>query len=208
MWLDGQEGGQKAHLRGAHLSRADLRGANLRGADLREANLRGANLREANLRGANLHGADLRGADLRGAHLHGANLSGANLSWADLREANLSGAKGLLSQCDFCSTMEAVADGLIAYKRIGRTDYASGDKWPPPAPGMILEEVCNGNRADLCGCGVNVGTLDWCRYYCESQPLWKVLIRWAWVAGVVVPYGTDGKFRCERCELVEPTKEV
>ena len=43
-WLNGEEGGQRADLRGAY-----LRGANLRGADLRSADL---------------HGADLRGADI------------------------------------------------------------------------------------------------------------------------------------------------
>ncbi len=39
--------------------RANLRGADLRGADLRGADLSGANLRRANLRGADLRGADL-----------------------------------------------------------------------------------------------------------------------------------------------------
>ena len=58
-WLNDDEGGERA---------------NLRGADLQWANLRVANLREANLRWANLRGADLRGADLRGADLRGANL--------------------------------------------------------------------------------------------------------------------------------------
>ena len=106
-WLNDEEGGLKADLRGA-----DLRGANLCGADLRRANLcgvnlngaslRGADLREATLRGAILYRADLREADLRGADLSGANLYGANLRGAilyradfcgaDLREATLHGA--------------------------------------------------------------------------------------------------------------------
>ena len=59
--------------------RADLRGANLSGADLRYATLRYANLSGANLRDADLMGANLRGANLSGATLSGANLSGANL---------------------------------------------------------------------------------------------------------------------------------
>ena len=46
-WLNGQEGGE----------RANLRGANLLGANLRDANLRDANLLGANLLGANLLGA-------------------------------------------------------------------------------------------------------------------------------------------------------
>ena len=93
-WLNDEEGGLKADLRGA-----DLRGANLCGADLRRANLcgvnlngaslRGADLREATLRGAILYRADLREADLREADLRGADLSGANLYGANLRGANL-----------------------------------------------------------------------------------------------------------------------
>ena len=83
-WLNNEEGGLKANLRGAILYRADLRGAilyrvDLRGADLRGANLRGADLREANLRGAILYRADFCGADLREATLRGADLRGAKL---------------------------------------------------------------------------------------------------------------------------------
>ena len=63
-WLENEEGGEKADLRGANLWDANLRDANLRDADLW-----GANLRDADLRGANLWGADLRGANLWGADL-------------------------------------------------------------------------------------------------------------------------------------------
>jgi hypothetical protein len=83
LWMDDEEGGELADLRGA-----DLWGANLRGANLRGANLRGANLRGADLWGADLWGADLWGADLSGANLRGANLRGANLWGADLWGAN------------------------------------------------------------------------------------------------------------------------
>ena len=61
MWLNYEEEGR----------RADLRGANLSGANLSEANLSRADLRGANLSRANLFGADLSGADLRGANLSG-----------------------------------------------------------------------------------------------------------------------------------------
>ena len=43
-WLNEQDGGVEADLRGADLRRADLRGADLRGADLREADLSGADI--------------------------------------------------------------------------------------------------------------------------------------------------------------------
>ena len=53
-WLENNEGGQRAYLKGA-----DLRVADLRGADLRDAYLKGADLRDADLKGANLQRADL-----------------------------------------------------------------------------------------------------------------------------------------------------
>ena len=96
-WLRGEDGGERANLFGANLSRADLSGANLSradlsGANLFEANLSGANLFEANLFEANLSRADLSGANLFEANLSGANLFEANLFEANLFRANLSGA--------------------------------------------------------------------------------------------------------------------
>ena len=76
-WIRGEDGGERADLRGADLRCADLCDADLRDADLRGADLRDADLYYANLRGADLRGADLSGADLRGANLHSADLRGA-----------------------------------------------------------------------------------------------------------------------------------
>ena len=67
-WLRG-EGGSRADLSGAELSRADLSGANLSGAELSRAYLSGANLSGAYLSHANLSGANLSGAYLSGADL-------------------------------------------------------------------------------------------------------------------------------------------
>ncbi|WP_219993851.1 pentapeptide repeat-containing protein [Pseudomonas aeruginosa] len=87
MWLDGEDGGERADLSGAYLS-----GAYLSDADLSGAYLSGAYLRDADLSGADLSGAYLRDADLSGAYLSDADLSGAYLSGAYLRDADLSGA--------------------------------------------------------------------------------------------------------------------
>lgn len=89
-WLKGKDGGERADLGWAQLSRvdlrdADLRHAELRGVDLRGATLSGANLEYANLRDADLSGANLTKADLRGAFLGGANLRNADLRWAAFR---------------------------------------------------------------------------------------------------------------------------
>ena len=74
-WLNDEDGGERADLRGADLRGAYLWGAYLQGADLWDADLRGANLWHANLRHANLRDADLRGAYLQGADLQGANIN-------------------------------------------------------------------------------------------------------------------------------------
>ena len=81
-WARGEDGGERADLRGADLRNADLCGANLCGANLRNANLCGANLRNANLCDADLCNANLRGADLCDADLCDANLCCANLRGA------------------------------------------------------------------------------------------------------------------------------
>ena len=214
-WLNSEEGGERAYLSGANLSEANLSGANLRWAYLSSANLSEANLSEADLSGANLRGANLSGANLSEANLSGANLSeaylsGANLSEADLSGANLSGAnliganlsmaQGLLSACNYLDAhFERVEDGYIAYKIFG-AQYKAPEKWKIEA-GSVIDEVVNPDRTCECGCGINVAPIEWVkRNY--SGDIWKVLIRWEWLAGVVVPYHTDGKIRCERVELL------
>ena len=205
-WLAG-EGGSRANLSRAVLIRADLRGADLRGADLRDANLRGADLRDANLRGADLRRADLGGADLRDANLRGADLSdadlsGADLRWANLGDANLSETRGLLDPVEYLlKTFEQTPDGVIVYKTFGG-QYPPNPDWRVE-PGSIIEEVVNPDRACDCACGVNVATLDWVRGNYPGKPVWKCLIRWPWLVGVVVPYHTDGKIRASRVELLE-----
>ena len=99
MWLNGEEGGERANLinanlsgvnlSGVDLSEADLNGVNLNNADLRYTNLRGVNLSGADLNNANLRNADLRGADLRDANLWNVNLRNADLKYANLRGINL-----------------------------------------------------------------------------------------------------------------------
>ena len=111
-WLR-DDGGIRADLSGANLSRANLYGANLSraylsGADLSRANLSGADLAGANLYGANLSGANLSGADLSRANLYGANLSGADLAHTCL--AHDSPASGANSE------FESDGEHVIGYR--------------------------------------------------------------------------------------------
>ena len=161
----------------------------------------GANLGGANLGGANLEGANLEGANLEGATLREATLEGANLEGANLEGANLSESTGLLDPIDYLEkNFETTADGIIAYKSFGHL-YHSPAGWAI-APNSIITETVNPNRTDNCGCGVNVATREWIANNTQGV-VWRVLIRWAWLPGVIVPYNTDGKIRCSRVELLQ-----
>ena len=185
-WLRGESDGVKADLRRADLSGADLRRADLSGADLRRA--------------------DLSDADLSDADLSGADLSGADLSGADLRRADLSDAKGLLSAIDFLKEhFEMTNEGFIAYKTFG-SEYNPPEKWVIQ-PGSVITENVNFDTTNTCGCGINVAPLKWVQNVYGGDDIWKVLIRFEWLAGVCVPYNSDGKIRCERVQLLEIVEE-
>ena len=179
-----------ADLSGADLRRANLSDANLSGADLSDADLSGADLRRANLSDANLSGADLRRADL----------SDANLSGADLRRADLSGSQGLLDSINYMEAhFERTDEGYIVYKTFGE-NYSAPKLWKIE-PGEIIEETVNCDRTTECGCGINVAPLEWVRRNGRNQP-YKLLIRWEWLPGVVVPYNTDGGIRCSKAQII------
>ena len=225
MWVNGEEGGERANLSSADLSSADLSYANLRYANLSDANLSSAdlssadlsyanlssadlsyaNLRYANLSDGNLSSADLSSADLSYANLRYANLRYANLSSADLSSADLSDAKNLVSSINYMEAhFERTAEGYIAYKTFN-SSYEAPERWAI-TPGSVIDEVVNECRTTMCGSGINVAPLEWVRREYPGKTIWKVLIRWEWLPGVCVPYNTDGKIRCERVELVEVVK--
>ena len=130
--------------------------------------------------------------------------SKADLSWANLSGANLSGANGILSTVNFLeSYFERTDDGYIAYKTFNSV-YRSPDAWEIKS-GSVLEENVNFNRAEECGCGINVAPLNWVKNNYSGE-IWKVLIRWEWLCGICVPYQSNGKIRCERVELLEVIK--
>ena len=190
-----------ADLRRANLSDADLRRANLSDADLSGADLSGADLSDADLSDADLRRANLRRADLSDADLSDADLSGADLSDADLRRANLSGSQGLLDAINYMEAhFERTDEGYIVYKSFNE-NYIVPESWKIE-PGSIIEETVNCDSTTECGCGINVAPLEWVRRNGRNQP-YKLLIRWEWLPGVVVPYNTDGKIRCSKAQILE-----
>ena len=189
-----------ANLTDAILTRANLTDANLTNANLTDADLTRANLTDANLTYADLTRANLTRADLTDVHLTDANLTDADLTDANLTRANLSRTRGLLSPAKFLGSFETTPTGIIAYKTFNETRDA-----PPNwkiEPGALLEETCNPCRTCDCGSGINVASLDWVVRRYAGQ-IWKLEVKWVDLAGAVVPYTTDGKFRVERATLLE-----
>ena len=160
-----------------------------------------ADLSDADLRDADLRDADLRRANLSDADLSDANLSDANLRDADLSDADLSGSQGLLDAINFMEAhFERTDEGYIVYKSFNE-NYSAPESWKIE-PGEIIEETVNCDRTTECGCGINVAPLEWVRRIGCNQP-YKLLIRWEWLPGVVVPYNTDGKIRCSKAQILE-----
>ena len=151
---------------------------------------------------ADLRGAYLSGANLRGAYLGDANLGGANLGGANLRGANLSGCTGLINPIDFIrKNFEHTDEGIIAYKTFD-SNYLHPGRWDISENSVITETV-NFDRCTECGCGINVAPLEWVRNHNgKFRNIWKCLIEWEWMAGICVPYNTDGKIRCSMVRLL------
>lgn len=182
LWLEQSFSGEKADL-----SHMDCRGVNLSRTDLTHACLLSANLKDANLTGTKLIYADLRRANLAGANLSGANLSGC---------------VGLVDPTDYIDDhFEKSPHGYIVYKVFGGI-YRVPEYWEIEQNSIIAETV-DFDRCCDCGCGINVATLDWIKQNFMNEEIWKCLIEWPWLAGVCVPYNTDGKIRASKIRLLE-----
>lgn len=101
------------------------------------------------------------------------------------------------------TNFERTAEGYLAYKTFGG-QYQAPLGWKIEK-GAVISENVNACRADSCGSGINVVPLDWVKENHKGN-VWKCLIRFEWLAGVIVPFNTDGKIRCERVELIEIVK--
>ncbi len=151
---------------------------------------------------ANLSGADLSRADLGMASLSGAYLGGANLSRADLSGAT--GLKNFDALEWFRKHFKKTKHGVIVYKCF------NGSYYPNPnwkiEPGSVLTENCGPMPTDKCACGINFATREWVMANHPGKTVWRCLIKWAWLPGVVIPWNTDGKARCSKLMLLREEK--
>jgi hypothetical protein len=160
-----------------------------------------ADLSGSDLSGSNLSGSNLSGSNLTYSNLTCSNLSGSNLRGCNLSGSNLSGCTNLLSQQAFMQdNFTHDRRGFIVYKTFN-SQYTAPAAWVIK-PGSIIEEVCNPDRCNDCGSGVNGATIEWVKRN-SSGTIWKCRIAWKDAPGIVVPYMTDGKIRTERVELIE-----
>jgi hypothetical protein len=113
----------------------------------------------------------------------------------------LSGAR--LPTTEILDKLERTDVGFIVYKWFGETSYSTPESWEVE-PESVIKETVNPCRTDPCGSGVNVGTLDWVQNNTlgYTGEIWKCLIRYEWVDSLVIPYSSDGKFRCGKLELI------
>ena len=133
-----------------------------------------------------------------------ADLEEAIKNKSDLTRANLSGVTGLTDPKKWLfDNFEQKEKGIIVYKAINSNHYSKPAHWNFKI-GKFLEEETNFNRTDECGCGVNFGTLEWIYVNIQNPVIWTCVILWEDLCKVCVPYGTSGKARCGRLQLVGP----
>lgn len=192
-----------AILNKAILYKANLENSNLEGAKLKSLDLRFANLSKTYLKNTNLKGSDLRFTDLRSANLCKAILKDVVLYDSNLKSVNLSGARGLLSPIDYLEKyFEKTKDGYIAYKSFGL--HCNIPNYWKIEENSIIKENVDTDRSIYGSYGINAGTLEYVRNQMGPiiSPIHALLIKYEWLAGVVVPYNSNGLIRCERAMIL------
>ena len=193
-------------LRYIWLVNCNLSNCNLSNCNLEYAYLTETNLTETNLTETNLTNCNLKNVNLRDANLTKTNLTGSNLENADLIYAKLKNVKGSITTKDYMKNnfkFDKERNGYIVYKTFGSI-YDPPKYWNIKE-NSIIEENCTMDRRYECGRGINCSNLDWVRNYNKKHknlPIWKMLIKRKWLKGVVVPYITDGKIRCNKAQLL------
>ena len=204
-YLNKEEGGK-----GVDLCNKDCSGLDFSNNDLRCIGLECSNLSKANLSNCNLENAYLFKTNLEET-----NLTGAILKNAHFINVNLNNTKGLITTEEYMKNnfeFDEGRNGYIVYKTFGSM-YLLPEYWIIKENSVIKED-CNIDRRKDCSYGINCANLNWVKDYniCKdvqflslrkyNLPIWKMLIKEEWLNDIVIPYATDGKFRCNKALLL------
>jgi len=94
--------------------------------------------------------------------------------------------------------------GLIVYKAFGVDTPHGSLRWGTPETNKIITEVVNPCITTMCGSGINVATLKWIENNINGNiEIWECLIPYKHLIGLIVPYNSDGKIRCNYLRLIK-----
>lgn len=174
--------------------------------------------RGAILNGVDFRGVDLSFADFTGAELKRTNFTGARLTGAKLSSADTSQAIGLATTSTEAFEIETGADGtLLGYKLVD--ENFQGIFYRDQAMfyrvgAFVQAKKVQRDPFSLCGEGINLATIAWCQATRKtlSPKLQKgsQIVVAAFTKGdlAVIPKGSTGKYRVERCLVLRTLEEL
>lgn len=173
---------------------------------MQKASISYSNLATVFFENCNMSNATLKRSHMQGSSFIRCNLFGTRFDESRISECDFSQSSGALNPSDWMAeNLERHEDGYIAYKTFEAVRL-SNPNWKIE-PGSVINEMVNAGITESCGCGINVSTLRWQEenqpIFHKKGPIWRCLIRWEWLPSVVIPWGTNGKFRCGRVELLD-----
>lgn len=144
MWLNGEEGGKRANMKGADLRTVNMNRADMRGVNMQRANMLHADMQYANMQCANMQHADMRSADMRSAEMQRTDMQGADLDYS------------AWPLC--CGSLKAYVDDRIAIQLLYHTlsvvqysPYVSEDVKRTLLTRDVVDEANRFHRVDECG---------------------------------------------------------
>jgi len=132
----------------------------------------------------------------------GSDLSDIYISDCNTSSMNLSQTTGIKKPKEFMNeNFEKDEKGWIVYKGFGY-EYPPNPNWVIQ-PGSYIEETVNPDRSNTCGCGINFATIKWIDENYRHAQIWKCRVEFEDACGIIVPYETSGKARCDRLQIIE-----
>lgn len=189
----------RVHIQGAVSQYREIRNLDLTRCQLTSSSFNYISFADCTFRDCVLDGTTFQNCYFSGTSFPGCSLD--NVTLEHVRGLNLSGAKLTTMEQRLDRMFEKDKYGYIAYKVFGMY-FAPPASWEIK-PGSIITEAVSRELTEDCSYGVNVGTARWIlRNTAGNVDVWKVRIRFPWIADLIVPNNTEGKVRCAKVELL------